>query len=216
MEPIAFIPAHVRFVGVAGQIFLLDLRLGEYLCLTSPQAALWRRLVGIVHSATDPANDLIGFRSAMVDRGLLSTVPVDPAPRVGARPAPTSRPTTWLALRCILRADRAVSKRRFGSFYRRLVGLGKPATDPDENLIAAVLAAYLKAEALLFLRRQKDDCLPRSLALYELCVLAGLGCDHVIGVKAAPFTAHAWVQIGDRFLLEGVETVRGYTPIAVI
>jgi hypothetical protein len=73
-----------------------------------------------------------------------------------------------------------------------------------------VVRAY--EQARLF-RASANRCLSRSLAMARR--LAGLRCDAllVIGVRAQPFAAHAWVQSGDFVLNETPDEVARYTPI---
>ena len=75
---------------------------------------------------------------------------------------------------------------------------------------ARVARAYERAK--LF-RASANRCLPRSLAMARR--LASLRCDAllVIGVRAQPFAAHAWVQSGDIVLNETPDEVARYTPI---
>ncbi|CAH0357113.1 hypothetical protein SPH9361_04762 [Sphingobium sp. CECT 9361] len=57
-------------------------------------------------------------------------------------------------------------------------------------------------------------CLTRSLALVDRLTARRLGAALIIGVKAAPFSAHAWVQAGHTVLNDSFDVVREYSPIA--
>ena len=60
----------------------------------------------------------------------------------------------------------------------------------------------------------RDDCLPRSLALATSLRRLGLAATVCIGVRKFPFSAHAWVEVGNRTVNESLERVRSYTMLA--
>jgi hypothetical protein len=84
------------------------------------------------------------------------------------------------------------------------------ATPIKDDGPVRVVRAY---ETAKLFRASANRCLSRSLAMARR--LAGLRCDAllVIGVRAQPFAAHAWVQSGDIVLNETPDEVSRYTPI---
>ena len=60
-----------------------------------------------------------------------------------------------------------------------------------------------------------DQCLPRGIALYTLLQRRGFTPNLVIGVTI-PFTAHCWVQIGNRVVSDSLDRVRSFTPILAL
>lgn len=58
-------------------------------------------------------------------------------------------------------------------------------------------------------------CLERALALLFFLGRAGAGVDWVFAVKAAPFSAHCWIQCGRVVLNDSLENTAGYAPIMV-
>lgn len=61
-----------------------------------------------------------------------------------------------------------------------------------------------------------DLCLPRSIAIIDCLARVRLRARLVIGVKLAPFAAHAWAQAEDDVLNDSVEEVAKYTPILAL
>jgi Transglutaminase-like superfamily len=55
------------------------------------------------------------------------------------------------------------------------------------------------------------ECLPRSIVLTHLLRRWGVAATMVIGIRAMPFYAHAWVEVDGRVVCEQ-EDVRGLYP----
>jgi hypothetical protein len=62
----------------------------------------------------------------------------------------------------------------------------------------------------------RNRCFMKSIALFKALTAAGVGVDLVVGVRAAPFFAHCWVQHQGHLLDDTVERVRLFTPILSI
>lgn len=58
-------------------------------------------------------------------------------------------------------------------------------------------------------------CLERSLVLYDRLRRAGARADFRLGVQAAPFTAHAWIERHGTPLNDVLEHVEQFTPISL-
>ena len=84
------------------------------------------------------------------------------------------------------------------------------ATPLKDDGPVRVVRAY---ESAKLFRASANHCLSRSLAMARR--LASLRCDAllVVGVRAQPFAAHAWMQSGDIVLNETPDEVARYTPI---
>jgi len=61
-----------------------------------------------------------------------------------------------------------------------------------------------------------DRCLMKSIALHRALSFGKVRSFLVIGVRAPPFAAHAWVQVGSTVLNDKLGHVRQYTPILVV
>jgi hypothetical protein len=73
---------------------------------------------------------------------------------------------------------------------------------------------FLFAENFIFFRSGANDCLVRSLALFRYLCWVGIPATHIIGVRRAPFAAHAWVEIAGKGVL--APAPRGYSILAML
>lgn len=87
---------------------------------------------------------------------------------------------------------------------------GKPN---DKTRLHKIARAFLISAALA---RAADQCLPRAIAAYRLCLQHGIGASLIFGVRLHPFAAHSWVQVGDAVVVGDLEQVRLYAPILVL
>jgi len=83
------------------------------------------------------------------------------------------------------------------------------ADAPDElvarlDRLVAVAAAWYPGRAL---------CLERSLVLYERLRRAGARAELRLGVQAAPFASHAWIERNGEPLNDVLEHTEQFTPV---
>lgn len=83
---------------------------------------------------------------------------------------------------------------------------------PPEDLIEQ---ARRFSAASLFAPRA-GACLEHALALLLFLGRAGAGADWVFAVKAAPFSAHCWIEHERVVLNDSLENTARYTPIMVV
>jgi len=212
---------------------LLDLHRGSYLAVDPVSAVVWRALAcgtnlldaeQAVLSAYDTTADDVRSRiAAFVDRCIAddllrqhdsSSAPPSDPPDSSTRSRPSTLPSAsaWIAL---LRTRRMLARNGFGRAYSSLAALGKPPGQSAEAVdLAAAMRAFTRAENLFWLARAPNDCLPRSMALYAFLLSEGIAASHVIGVRSAPFAAHAWVRAGGRPMLESEEWAAQFHVIA--
>jgi Transglutaminase-like superfamily len=100
-----------------------------------------------------------------------------------------------------------------GSVSRTTSRLQHARADKHPLLDEAV-AAFHALRPLLHTSR--DRCLQDSLALVRFLASESIAAHWVIGVKSAPFAAHAWVQAGGLVLNDLHDNVRHYKPILVV
>ncbi|MBP0483655.1 lasso peptide biosynthesis B2 protein [Sagittula salina] len=117
-----------------------------------------------------------------------------------------------MAVKTILAARQMLFFRRFGSTLRwAMMHQPRPVLrDAD------VLGAFCRAESFLPSRLGDLDCLPRALALFAFLRHASRRPVFVIGVKRFPFTAHAWVELGGKPVLENEQDesrISAFRPI---
>ena len=88
---------------------------------------------------------------------------------------------------------------------RRLSPPALPASEVDRAVDLA-LSFYFK----------RVQCLQRAAVATWLTRLCGFSSVCVLGVKRAPFNAHAWVQIGDLLLHDKPDFISGFVVIDVL
>lgn len=79
--------------------------------------------------------------------------------------------------------------------------------------IAELVATYFTVRP--FLRSWKDACLLDSLSLVTLLSMYDVHPSWVFGVRAQPFLAHCWIQLGNVVLNDTVDNVRQFKPIMI-
>ncbi|MND52856.1 hypothetical protein D3C81_514100 [compost metagenome] len=82
----------------------------------------------------------------------------------------------------------------------------------DEQRLVKIIGLY--NSALVFTPwRGINKCLLKSMALKYFLNLNGFNTDLIIGVRANPFFAHAWLQIDNVVLNDDIDKVGDYQPI---
>jgi Transglutaminase-like superfamily len=226
---------HVRCCIVDRQLILLDARRGKYLGLGAREwtglhpliAGLPVPVAGV--APPDPAglDRLIG---RLNDSGLLAShgartwspppieEPVSSLNALDLLPSPEVstgqvlrfvRAVTGAALALRMRSMETIE----GAVSRRQHGLADlDAKHPPRSVLHAV-AVYEWLRPLMLSAR--DRCLLDSLALVGFLASSGIASRWVIGVKTAPFGAHAWVQREGVVLNDQHTRARAFTPILV-
>ncbi len=220
----------VRFRIVDGLVVLLDIRSGDYVIFDRAATAMWRVLLRLAPAERVPAlqrefgapeavlaADLEAFSRNCLERDFLQHEPVQPPPP----PPPTTAGRTnalvlraWWSLLCTVRL---LAGRGFDYTYGRYARTPAPVAGGETaGLLARAERAFLVAENFFVMKSAPRDCLPRSLALYRFLRSVGIPAEHRIGVTRYPFEAHAWVQSGDRLVLDSPDFVRGFAELARI
>jgi len=89
-------------------------------------------------------------------------------------------------------------------------GRGQPVTEEDWQRLRV---SFAKTRML---RPRSVHCLTSSIAFLDRTLAKGFVADLVIGVRAAPFAAHCWVQVDDLILNDSAETVSRFVPILTV
>jgi hypothetical protein len=79
-----------------------------------------------------------------------------------------------------------------------------------EPLWEPLVAAFFASSPL---RPRSGHCLSSSIAFMRVARSLGYKPQLILGVCAAPFSAHCWVQAGDHVLNDRVENIRSFEPI---
>lgn len=103
--------------------------------------------------------------------------------------------------------------RRLGAIVRQLREC-KPRPSLRSDQVPVDLAgAFLKTRGWV---ESEQKCLRWSLAMVRFLGHHGFQADLVVGVRGAPFMAHAWVQCAEVVLSDTLDNVMAYTPILVV
>ena len=213
------LPDSVSFCEVHGRLVFLDSAADLYLCLPEAEEAVFRRLMAgetIFGAASDIPPGLASAGLLVEGEGQ----PLAPCKSADIRaslldqpPAPDNRHVPGLA---IALARTALALRLIGldRTLRRLSRRIPALSTLDANADAGPVAAAF--ERLGMLATPHEQCLVRSLALGRYLRRRGFAVDIVFGARLRPFSAHAWVQLGDTVLNDQLDTVRNFTPIRVV
>jgi hypothetical protein len=87
--------------------------------------------------------------------------------------------------------------------------LGGPGL--DERSLLELVSVFATLRPFFFALRGR--CLLSSVVLSEFLARYRMRSHCVFGVRARPFAAHCWLEIGNRVLNDSVERVRAFTPI---
>lgn len=198
-------------VPVGNAVILLDVRADRYSRLSGDRAT------AALRTAARQA-DLAGYSDP--NRPTVQPMPPAAAPILAA---------SSLATRSALEEDGPLARVRAGSAGAALVGArlslrtrGLHATlmsalrltvrqgtsAPEQS--AACARGFARARLAIPAPRR---CLPDALALFTVLRRRDLAATLVIGVRDAPFAAHAWVEARDLVLSDPLASVGEYQPI---
>lgn len=212
----------ISFCVIEDRYLFLDLYKDRYFCLTRDAEQAFACLCR--GGDPDPADrrplpDLVA-------RGLLvegaDGAPLVPIQGPGVATRSLLDETSGRASRrdvaaALLHLGRAPLELRAAGFAGAIARLRRRKARADNCIaparIVAVAAAFRACARWV---RANDRCLPRSLAVANRLVRLGARPDLVIGVKLAPFKAHAWVQWGELLVNERADVTRLFTPILVV
>jgi hypothetical protein len=208
----------LSFCRQGGRTIFLDVDEDRYFELAPPLAALLDRVV---------ADDSERVVASLVERGLVVTAEPGASPITAfSWPAPHSsrletatpgrlRPFDLVVAAFTLTASAMRLRRRsLRQILERIARRRPRLTEAVDGQATACLAdRFLAARRWLPLA---PVCLRDSLALIEYLALKGVAADLVVGIEAAPFSAHCWVQSGLCALNETVHQARRHTPILAV
>lgn len=228
----------VWLTSVGRHVVFLDLTTQQYVGLDcTSQPSLLRALTcAMAHSQRrllidDVSAEEIQVLSQLSSRGLVTTTP-GPDRQIYASPVSPTRslvsipnwrpePLSFLAVVRFLLSyvDVRVRLKLQGlpSLVSRLRA-GAPAAGyelsaTDKERVGAVVRQFCRIRPWLYTAHQR--CLEDSLILAEFLRSHGYPASLVIAIHPMPFSAHAWVQLGDCVIDDPVEAVKMYSPILV-
>jgi hypothetical protein len=194
------------------QSVVLDIAKGQYVLLEPVASAMWRMIVDAVPWDAVPgslamvfdapparlAADFAAFHEQCRIRGWFEPGTDATAKVAGPVPSPLLS-----ACRLLITVRRRLKRQGFDGAYEWAVERApRVGGAPDAARLRGAERAFRRAEAIIPNPAAPDDCLPRSLALFAFLRRMGLPAHHRIGVEQMPFAAHAWVECGDRVVLD--------------
>lgn len=114
------------------------------------------------------------------------------------------------------RAALELRVRSLSSVLRRAGMRGATITRTGLDITGQIAALSQAFDHTGLILGRTNRCLVRSLALFSVLRNRGIAAQFVIGVRAQPFAAHAWVQYDGTVLNDCVEQVSCYTPILAL
>ena len=206
------------------RVILLDLGADRYFALPPKQDAAFQ--AAILNRSAYGMNDTdlaillrLGVLVKTAPDAPIAPPPRIPMPRRSALDglARAARPIS--ALTALLALAKAYLRLRFQSFDKiiahlqeRSIRRRKPES-VGQSVPVDLISAFIATRRIAPVR---DQCLAQSVAFVSYLADRGYRANLVIGVRSAPFEAHAWVQVGDTVLNDRVDTVAPYTPILVV
>ena len=229
-----FLAEHAYCVESPDGAILLDIRSGTYLALdVSNLATLRARILdwpvyALKISEATCANPLTEpLICELVSRGLVTIQrPERPRPRhavptASVMPSDRKPPSDGFTLRHQLRFFSAVlhvvlryRRHRIAPFlgWLRDAQRGFDCSDaPTPADRADLLATFSRMRVWFYTAR--DQCLLDSMILSVFLTKSRVPCRFVIGVATKPFSAHAWVEIGDAVANDVIDHAQDYLPI---
>lgn len=196
-----------------GRAVFLDLAQDRYFCLDEARDALFRQWsAGELDGSPVIASQLVDILIA----GRGETQPVEHV-QAAVDLAESGRPVRAMDVAIAIFTQRQM---RRALDRDRLAALVTPPRGPARSTRSPLNDAALERVAAAFhatagIVTAVDQCLPRALAAHRMCHRWGAAAALVLGVRLAPFAAHAWVQADDKVVVGDLEQVRLYTPILV-
>lgn len=236
-EASCYLSANVYACEVPGGAVFLDLDSLQYSAIDAQCVPVLRRAVrnwvpnaALRWPADTDTSSQAALLEALFAKGLLCVAPPDrahfpcpPRPTTACTPnwnlrASTITSTTlllqiaWTYLRTIL----FLRTRQLRLLVNRLpevVGVRASDSGPSQPL-KLLVTQFVKLRVWFYTAR--DACLLDSLVMTSVLRRHKIDARLHIGVAVAPFSAHAWVQVGSCVLDDTVEHVCEYTPILVL
>lgn len=206
--------AGVHFAAVDEDIIILDVKADQYSCLF--QGAAWTTLTedgAVIVSDDQSANELRGAGLATSERP--AQVRLRPTePRREWTPATGGQPLRILkASLDLLAATLAFRGKHFSDLIQPVGAAPWRTNSSQEHVLATVLLSYRSALPWIPF---EGECLQRAFQLRRILMREGIATDWVFGVRAWPFGAHCWLQIGDEVIGDSLARVSQYSPIMVV
>lgn len=221
-----FLPQHVHACFAANRTIFLDMKRGTYFGLDPDQTGMLRHALDDPTEASAPpvAAELIGVGLLTTSRSASKTFlpPSTHAPETSLLPLIDTPPriSTARVVRFFATCSSVALRLKLRPLEHSLSHLTQRksrvrthfATDASHLDQARDLTrAFIHLRPLAYAARNR--CLLDSLTLAEFLASYGIRATCIFGVRANPFEAHCWVQIGSHVVNETPEMAQRYAPI---
>ncbi|SEK03942.1 Transglutaminase-like superfamily protein [Sphingobium sp. AP50] len=208
--------AGVTFCTAANRHFFLDRDADRYFALGEQDQHLFSALLAMdpdIMGQTSLSPALALFLRQGEGRQLQPFAARHPAV-AGMEVGTPIRPSFMLILRAALaylHAKIRLRQRTVGNLLAELAH-SKPSVDvaPEVDGPLGELAAAFDR---LRVWTGEDQCLAMSLGYARIAYRMGYPVDIIFGISPRPFSAHCWVQLGDRALNDRLSRVEVFTPV---
>jgi hypothetical protein len=211
---------HLHLAVLGDDVVLLDTRADAYMSIPDGVAHLRPHPDGRHLAPSDEASSALETAGFLSGQGLESPARRPPPPSRSldaesqAQPTPLEILRLGLAVADLIRRYRGRSLGEILTFVAQsqsgLNGGLPSAAGQDPERLAVIF--YRLAPWLPIPRK----CLVRSFVLLRFLQRCGAHADWVFGVSTWPFSAHCWIQSGDRVLDDHWERILVYEPIMVV
>lgn len=206
----------VSFCTAANRHFFLDRDADRYFALGEKDQHLFSALLDM-DPATQEQISLSPALALFLRQGEgkpLQPFAIEVQAAVGTEAWPPARPSRlliWKAALSFLHVKFRLKRHAVGHLLAQLArskplpGLAPRADEPLNRL--AVAFDRLRAWT------GEDQCLAMSLGYARIAYRLGYPVDIIFGIAPRPFSAHCWVQLGDRALNDRLSRVEVFTPV---
>lgn len=201
-----------------GAILLLDIEADRYFRLSASLTRSFRRCAAGELLASDEM-------ALLSNAGLVEGRATAPWPRPSCAATPVCGdlaldrrgPRVAGLVTALWTEGRVVSWLRRRPLAAILARCGR-ATDcpPREEQVARAARIASAFARTAFIAGRTDRCLARAIACHIRCQARQVASTLVFGVRAHPFQAHAWVQLGGQIVVGEFEQARIYVPILAV
>jgi hypothetical protein len=223
-SPELHLAAHVHACVDRDWLIFLDLKHDRYHAAPAAFAAF----LGLSGAAPEVCTEALPLITKLIGAGLIEPLPKTASERLplrnghpaGSPDAPADRfpdvlPygfASWLRLiRAALWANMIVERGELLAARQRLRALKRNLEEPQSGDVDEAHAFFEKSRPWI---AKPYVCLFDSLCLSRFLIAAGFGVELVLGVRARPFAAHAWVEMGGTVFDDGGEDCASYAVIA--
>ena len=223
-----FLPHHVHACFAANRTIFLDMKRGRYFGLDPQKTELLRRALD---DSADAERSTPPVAAELIAMGLLTTSrsaskvfmpPAASPPEASLLPLADVQPRLGTArvTRFLATCSTVAVRLKLCPLERSLVHLAHMKSRSTARSTFSLDEARDLTRTFIHLRpfayAARNRCLLDSLALAEFLASYGIRATCIFGVRANPFEAHCWVQIGSHVLNETPEMARRYAPILCV